>query len=198
MTSVEIVRKTLSRNRTKPAIGLIQEIPISLQMDIDFCGAIEEEIGKHGEKWERRKATASLGEHIPAKNGIYMFVLESQLGFQSAVGGIFKPAWIIYIGRAGNEVSQRTLKDRYKGEYSKYIGGDPDILWSDSAVNSRAERLKKYLSIYPLWYWYCVVDDRTKICDIEDNLIKIFNPPLNKVGKARLTFSQEAPAFRRY
>ncbi|NQE65004.1 hypothetical protein E1H18_785 [Caulobacter sp. RHG1] len=60
---------------------------------------------------------------------------------------------------------------------------------------NRAAALKKYLSLWPLEYWFLPVEDRTAIPDLEKRLIRLFAPPLNKIGRLRVR-TREMPAFK--
>lgn len=177
-------------------IGLGHDHPIGFQMDVDYCGAITDELAAKGSQWEKRLATPTLWNQIPSKPGVYLFLFESTLTLHTANEGQFRPRIVLYVGRAGDTISRRTLRERYRYEYSKYIGGDPEALWSDDPASTRSERLARYLTIYPLQYWYCIVEDYTKIADIERSLIKLLNPPLNVSGRAKLKLAAPMPAFR--
>ena len=165
-------------------------------MDVEFCSAINLEIAASATPWESFKATPTLWNQIPAKCGIYMFLFESTLRLTAVTSVPSAFQWVLYVGRAGSPDSTKTLKDRYRAEYSKYIGGDPNQLWDATHPRTREDRLKKYLSIYPLRYWFSIIEDRYKIPVIENRLIKILNPPLNVAGRSRLKIMQPEPAFR--
>jgi len=198
MSGPEIVRRTLAKYRENPAVGLNFTFPISWQMDEDACRAITDELKSHGTKWECRKAVPSLHNSIPAKTGIYMFSFHSKLSLDLASEDQFIPSWVLYIGRAGSKSSERTLKERYRSEYAKYVGGDLEELWSDAHPSCRADLMKRYLCIYPLQYWYSVVEDRTKIEYLEERMIRYLSPPLNRVGRPRVRVLEPKPAFRSY
>lgn len=196
MTGTQIVRDVLARHREQPSIGLGLTFPINWQIDSDLGAALSKDLNASGATWEVRRATPSLGQSIPAKCGLYMFVYRSHLRMSLADGADHQSTWVLYVGRAGSAESNRTLKDRYKGEYSKYVGGDPEHLWSTEPVGNRAGMLKRYLSIWPLEYWFLVVEDRRTISHLEDRLIKLFAPPLNRNGLLRLRKGEPQPAFR--
>ena len=198
MSGPDTVRRTLAKYRENPAVGLDFTFPISWQMDEDACEAITAELKTHGAQWERRHAVPDLHQSIPSKTGIYMFSFHSKINLDMASDGRFAPSWVLYVGRAGSRESERTLKERYRGEYAKYIGGDLENLWSDHPAKRRHELLKRYLCIYPLQYWWCVVEDRTKIEYLEQRLIRYISPPLNTIGRPRVRLHEPKPAFRSY
>lgn len=196
MTGTQIVRDVLARHREKPSIGLDIALPINWQMDVDLARVLKRDLEAGGHAWEVRRVTPSLGDMLPSKCGLYMFVFRSHLTMPMADGAEHRPSWVLYVGRAGNVESARTLKDRYKSEYAKYVCKDPECLWSESPVLSRAEALKRYLCIWPLEYWFLVMDDRATIALLEDRLIKLFAPPLNRNGRLRVRTGPPRPAFR--
>ncbi len=196
MSSAEEVKRCLALHRTDPPVGLMQEHPISYQMDTEFCDAFSKLLAEHGEQWEIRKATPTLWKQIPERSGVYMFIFESSFSLKAASGDLFHPRLVLYVGRAGDKESRKTLRDRYRAEYSKYIGGDMNTLWNDESPATRSARLARYLTIYPLQYWFCAIADHTRIAALEGALIKLLNPPLNISGRAKLKVSSPTPAFR--
>jgi hypothetical protein len=196
MSSAEAVKRQLALHRMSPPVGLNQDHPITYQMDKEFCEAISSQLKDCGGQWEIRKATPTLWKQIPEKCGVYLFLFESSLTLQTASGPNFHPRLVLYVGRAGDQASRKTLRDRYKAEYSKYVGGDPAQLWGEDRAATRSERLSRYLAIYPLQYWFCTIEDHSKIADAERSLIKLLNPPLNVAGRAKVRVLPPAPAFR--
>ncbi len=196
MSSAEEVKRHLALHRMSPPVGLNQDHPITYQMDVDFCSAISEQLKQCGAQWEVRKATPTLWKQIPEKCGVYLFLFESPLSLNTANGTEFHPKLVLYVGRAGDHESNKTLRDRYKAEYSKYVGGDLSQLWREERAANRSERLSRYLAIYPLQYWFCTIEDRSKIANVERTLIKLLNPPLNVAGRAKVRVSPPEPAFR--
>ncbi len=113
-------------------------LPIHHQMDEDFCSVVTQDLKTNGAHWERRLATPTLWQQLPADTGLYMFVFASTLSLQlaGAASNTFSPTWVLYVGRAGSPDSHRTIKDRYKGEYGKYVGADPEVLWNEHSCLS--------------------------------------------------------------
>ena len=173
-----IVRQTLARHREDPPLGIELMLPVHHHMDQDFCAAVSKDLREYCAAWEKRLAIPDLWKQLPAESGVYVFVFASPLYLQTT-SEMFSPAWVLYVGRAGDANSRRTIRDRYKGEYGKYIGKDPDILWTSVPCSSREDRLSLYLTIYPLFYWYATVEDRERIPFIEDRLIKLLAPMIN-------------------
>lgn len=165
-------------------------------MDEEIAKALAKDLKSNGARWERKRATPTLANSIPAKSGLYMFVYRAHLEFDLETGEAFKPTWILYVGRAGNNTSTQTLRDRYQKEYCKYIGGDLNQLWDENVARGRSEVLRRYLTIWPLDYWYLVIEDRSSIVHLEDRLIKLFAPPLNRHGRLKLKTGPAAPAFK--
>lgn len=198
MSSPALVRQTLAKYRDEPAVGLDFTFPISWQMDEEACQAISRELAAHAGKWERFRAVSDLHKSLPAKPGVYMFSFHSKISLNIADEGQFVPSWILYVGRAGSQESERTLQERYRSEYSKLVGGNVEELWVGPHPKGRHEILRKYLRIYPLYYWYCVIEDRNKIEHLEKRLIKYLSPPLNTIGRPRVRVIDTKPAFKRY
>lgn len=189
------VRQTLARHREDPPAGIVMMLPIHHQMDKDFCGAVSDDLAKCGAAWEKRLATPDLWKQLPDESGIYMFVFTSSLCLQTT-SETYSPSWVLYVGRAGSGSSRRTIRDRYKGEYSRYVGKDPEILWTAGVPSSRDDRMSQYLTIYPLYYWYTTVAQRERIPHIEDRLIKLLAPMINGRQLPRLRAQPPQPAFR--
>ncbi|WP_017963186.1 hypothetical protein [Rhizobium leguminosarum] len=196
MTSQQSVREALARHRGKPAAALPINFPIYWQIDADLGKAITSDMAGVGSKWECKRATSNLTGAIPDESGVYMFVFKSHYTLEVDMAEQFTPKWVLYVGRAGDGKSTQTLRSRYRGEYRKYIGGAIDSLWSDPPPKGRAQVLGRYLAIWPLEYWYLVVDDREKIPSLEDRLIKLFAPPLNRIGQLKAKLGETRPAFR--
>jgi hypothetical protein len=195
MSSAEEIKRLLTLHKLDPPVGLSQEHPITYQMDSEYCQTLSREINQYGGQWEIRKATPTLWRQIPEKCGVYLFLFESPLALTTADGRIFNPRLVLYVGRAGDHQSRKTLRDRYRTEYCKYVGGDLGKLWVEQRAATRADRLSRYLPM-PLQYWFCAIEEYSKIAGIEQSLIKLLNPPLNKAGKSKVKISPPVPAFR--
>jgi hypothetical protein len=194
LTNPEAVRHSLARHRDKRPIGLETLFQIDRQIDLDFAKMLENDLTIYGD-WERRRATPALGDQLPNTTGLYMFLFQSHMNFHVAELGKRRMASILYIGRAGGNISENTLRNRYRNEYANYIGADPDILWQENPARGRQQLLKRYMAIWPLDYWFLCVSDRDKIESLEDRLIKLYSPPLNSNGRLRVRASEPRPAF---
>ena len=166
MTGIQIIRDALARHREQPSIGLGLTFPINWQIDSDLGSTLSKDLGNTGGSWEIRRATPGLWHSIPSKCGLYMFVYRSHLKMNLENGSGHQATWMLYVGRAGSSESARTLKERYRSEYGKYVGGDPENLWSSDPLINRADLLRRYLSIWPLEYWFLVVEDRDQITSV--------------------------------
>ncbi|MEW6426865.1 MAG: hypothetical protein AB1568_02395 [Thermodesulfobacteriota bacterium] len=162
-----------------------------------YCNSLSTKVLKIcSGKWEKLTATPGLADSLPDKPGIYMFVWRTYFPF------IFDDSTsyiklILYIGKSGELGCNGTLKSRYKGEYSKIVKSNSENIWKISKLNSRKERLDKFLNLYELEYWFIVMDNCDNLSDIlklEDELIKLFNPPANKKG-IRMKYSTLTDAF---
>ena len=194
------VREALARNRDRPSINLSFDFPINWQIDLELSETLAKDLKTHGAAWEILRATPDLASSIPPKHGVYMFVYRSHLKLQVAdqsAHPLDHPiTWVLYVGRAGSSASERTLRDRYKTEYCKYITGEIENLWSDHPNNQRTAKLKKYLNLWPLEYWFLTIEDRNTIEGLENRLIKLFAPPLNSNSKLSVTKGVPKPAFK--
>ena len=200
MSGPTIVRDVLARHREDPSIALAFEFAIYWQMDQDIGATLGKDLRNLCSKWEVRRAIPSLWTSLPSCSGLYMFVYRTPLSFECANDAMVEPRWVLYVGRAGNRDKPGSLKQRYREEYHRYVGGHPEALWNSEKPDTRADRLKKYLTIYPLEYWFCSVNDHRDVVALEDRLIKLFSPPLNDKSRLRLKplKSQQQPAFKVY
>ncbi len=158
-------------------------LPLIPSVDEPHCSAWERQLKKLATPWEVRRATPELWNQIPAAAGLYMFVWRIPVSF--AVTGkdphFFR--YLLYCGQAGAGASRNTLRDRYKTEYSKYLKGDPADLFETTAPTGRKEWLSRWLLLHPLEFWWSEVEDKTKVADLERELIRILAPPLNTQHK---------------
>ena len=171
-------------------------LPVHTLIDAVHCSSISKLIHRNGAMWERHLATPTLGESLPDKKGLYMFVWKPQLKLEvENPRHTFQPSWVVYVGKAGIDGGTHdTVRHRYQTEYSKYVGKDPSALWSSAASDSRHERLSRYLTLRPLEYWFLPVMDPTQLHHLERSLIKIINPPANRQHGSRLRTTVTEPA----
>lgn len=95
MTGTQIIRNVLARHREKPSIGLEITLPINWQMDVDLARALKGDLEFDGHGWEVRRATPSLGNMLPSKCGLYMFVFRSHLTMPMANEADHRPSWVL-------------------------------------------------------------------------------------------------------
>lgn len=136
LPSAKAIRDVLAVHRDQPSIALDFSFPINWQMDETIGETLVNDLKKFGGEWEAMRATKSLGDHLPAKTGLYMFVFRSPVELLKS-GVAHRPLWVFYVGRAGGRASNHTLKSRYRGEYSKYVCGDPAQLWIACHLDQR-------------------------------------------------------------
>ena len=193
----QIVQDCLARHRHEapPAISL--NFPVFPNLDVAMCNVVSADLASVGNHWECSRAVKDLWRNLPAESGLYMFVFRSPLSL-AMDGYSYKPSWVLYVGRAGSPTSKNTIKARYKSDYSKHVDGDPELLWHNAAVDNREEKLRRYLTIYPIEFWWLPVSDRAKIKNLEDHLIKLLDPLLNRNQRLSLKAEPAKPAFRNY
>lgn len=192
----QAVKRAIARHIDGPPASLGMLLPIDRHMNFDLCDGLGADLAKHCGPWEVLRATPSLWQQLPDYPGLYMFVFASGLSLQREPPNFpFNPAWVLYIGRAGCDRSKGTLRSRYKSEYQKYVGGDPEILWSNKPPESRADRIARCLAIWPLQFWFTVVNDSSTISNLEERLIRLLNPPANHHKGRRLRYGPAEPAF---
>lgn len=192
----EEFRRVLQKHREEPASPLQFEPCLELLMDNDYCQILSQSIFDTGASWERLRAVSSLATRIPDDPGVYMFVWSPEFTIRFAAppeqAGF---RWVLYVGRAGGlDGGTGTLRQRYANEYSKYVAQDPSRVWDSEAATTRTDRLKRYLTLRPLEYWYLPLKDPQEIQYLERRLIRLFGPPLNHQGK-RLRLGKPTPAF---
>lgn len=163
-------------------------IPVDRLADEQHCEQLMQDLedaAADGWAWDRRPAHRRTHEHLPTLPGLYVFVWNPTFEFRFTDGNVRAP-FVLYVGRAGGPDSQNTLKGRYRAQYSRIVGGDPEGFWHDIGVLDRNKRLTLYLSLHPLEFWYLVVDDVDTLPELEKRLTTLYSPPLNRTGGPRL------------
>jgi len=192
-------RRAISRFRDTPASGLFFAPALEKFLDESVVRDIQEEFRGNGLKWERLNATPALASQLPRLRGIYMFVWTPGPVFEFASGSHrHHTAWILYIGKAGVEGgASDTFQDRYRHAYQRYVGGDPSVVWDGELPGAgREDRLKRYLTLRPLQYWYLPLTDVGYIPILERRLVQLFRPPLNTHhGGIRARLGKPSPAW---
>lgn len=186
----ERLKQTLAANRNRPINHLIREIPIQSLIDSDYCLQASNEIHDTFRRWEKFKVNPDVALILPDRNGVYMFCWEPPLYFHfEEVCKSFD--WCLYVGKAENT----TIRGRFESEYRNYVSGDPKQLFKKMENPDRKERLAKYFCLQPLSIWCLPVDDKQLIPDLEDKLIDLLNPPLNKQKSLRGKLCKSEQAF---
>lgn len=197
MSTAWTLQDLVDLNSGEPGRPLTLHVPTGLLLDTSRCQMIERQIrgASEGGAWEIVPARAVAASSIPKEPGIYMFVWRPSLTFiRSKPNSPYSPRFVLYIGRAGGEESRQTLHSRFK-TYRKYLGSDPQALWSEAHLGKRVDRLSCFLSLEPIEYWFIVCSNAADIREIEARLIAVLNPPINrkrepilKVGNSRSAF----------
>lgn len=185
----------LIEHRDDPTPFLDLRLPLLKLLDMPYCGALTKKLEDVAGEWETMKATQRAADRLPAQPGLYMFVWRPPLLFRAPR----KPdsfAYILYVGKAGAEQSDATIKSRYR-EYARYLEGDPELLWEEPLVRDRRNLFSRYLMLEPLELWYSVIPDRQEVSRLERQLVHMLNPPLNdQLTPRRGRFKTTEPAFR--
>jgi hypothetical protein len=185
----------LVEQRDEPTPFFDLRLPLLQLLDTPYCESVNKRLREVCGEWEVMVATERAADRLPAEPGLYMFVWRPPLRFRSPQ----KPdsfAYILYVGEAGAEQSDSTIKKRYR-EYARYLAGGSDVLWREPLVRDRRNMFSRYLKLEPLEFWYTVIADRQQVGPLEKQLVHMLNPPLNDqlTPKGRLTTPQ--PAFPR-
>ena len=184
------LKSILALNRNRSIRSLVNEIPIQALIDEDFCTQVSTAMNSGSQKWQKLRAYPDVGQMLPDRHGIYMFCWEPSLLFQTE-SGASRFDWCLYVGKADDT----SIRKRFEGEYKNYIMCDPRLLYETKESMKRDQRLSKYLCLQPLSIWFLVVDDKSLIADLEDKLIDLLNPPLNKQKSLRGRYLQAESAF---
>jgi len=163
-------------------------------IDSNYCRNLTLLLHVKDLEWERYLATPTLGDALPREKGIYMFVWRPDFSMKFENNIEERLTWILYVGKAGIEGGTNdTLKDRYKSEYSKYVGKDAGCLWEKTDVSARRDRLKRYLTLRPLEYWCLPLENTGDILLYETKLLTLLRPPLNTQHSTYITPGKPEP-----
>lgn len=184
------LRSILAQNRNRPINNLETEIPVQALIDEDFCVQVSAVMNSGSNKWQKLLAHPDVGTMLPDRHGIYMFCWEPPLEFQTETS-VNRFDRCLYVGKA----DKTTIRGRFEAEYKGLIKRDPSLLFKTNETMSRKQRLEKYLCLHPLSIWFLVVDGKSSISDLEDKLIDLLNPPLNKQKSLRGRYLQAETAF---
>jgi hypothetical protein len=196
--AVEALGELVRQYRDSPSPVLPNQLALLRLLDKAGCETLRGDLQRHGLPWEVRMATQRTWEMIPDQPGLYMFVWRPWFRFDVAEEQ--RPidlVQVLYVGQAGSgKYRQATLRSRYKTGYSKYFPSDPARLWEEREVLRRNDRLERYLSLQPLEYWFTVIEAREQIGLLEDRLLQMLNPVINRDRRPKLVRGAAQPAFR--
>ncbi|WCO66239.1 hypothetical protein PO878_17190 [Iamia majanohamensis] len=185
----------VAANRDRPSPMLDSSWALQRLLDPEVSHLVRA-LEAHCGEWEVHQATQRLWQALPEQPGIYMFVWRPEFRFHLAGQGRCDALHqILYVGRSGGANSSRTLRDRYR-DYLKFLSGSPERIWEAEGVSTRSSRLKRYLPLRPLEFWFSVVEDPFQVAPLEDRLIKVLNPPLNDSLTPKGRPKSPEPAFR--
>ena len=195
---IDEIAELVLRHRDSDSPVIEVEWALLRLLDKNHCSMLEKDLGTRACPWEVHLATERLWEMLPSKPGLYMFVWRPPFRFEVAEGR--RPGdvhQVLYIGQAGaGDGATTTLRERYKS-YSRYLRGSPERLWGQGEPITRPKRLERYLTLRPLEYWFAVVEDRGQIALLEDRLLQLLNPPVNRERRPKLIARTPRPAFSR-
>ena len=195
MSSKSDIEKALGRHRAEDHLPISIDMPLTYQLDLTFSAAIMNDLNYECSPWVRAIATKQLTKSLPEKPGLYVFAFGPNMEIQFETGQNHRPLTVLYIGQAGADGGN--LRQRYAGEYQKYVGEDPAILWKEfDGLPKRTDLLKRYLTIYPLEFWYTTSTSVSALLDLEKRMVHLLNPPLNMRLKPRLRKGRTTPAFK--
>lgn len=112
-------------------------------------------------KWKRVRFSKTGVRSLPDdKMGLYTFIAEPQIAGHSAV------RYLLYVG----EAQDQSLRKRV----TSYL--------YESAKEKPRVHVSEMLAKFPnhLWLYFAVVDDRSSIPKIEEQLLEAFLPPFNR------------------
>ena len=191
------IRESLQRHADEPPIPLGFELSVSHLLDTDRCDVLTQDLTTLGSPWECAAATQELADILPMCAGLYMFVWIPDFVL-TTVGGKgtrdYRHQYVLYVGKAAGG-AHGTIRGRYKNEYQQYVCQDPELLWEIKTASRREQRLKKYLNLWPLEFWYKEVEHPEKITNLEKRLIGMLSPPINVQSKPRFKLAKQEPAF---
>jgi hypothetical protein len=179
---MDAFERLVTVNRSNTAGPICIQLPLTNVLDKRWCEEMSRTIMMRS-KWTVCEATSNLHEILPPKMGLYMFVWKIPFPMPSTKLADSHFRTIVYIGQAGGKSTENTLQKRYRQEYSSIVGCHPESLWINEP-KSRQEKLRRYLNLRDLEFWYHDhLNDWTLLEFFENQLISIYNPPANTIGK---------------
>ncbi|RPK63409.1 hypothetical protein EES43_11590 [Streptomyces sp. ADI96-02] len=186
MATPDTVARAVIRHRLDASPALEIQLGITPMLDLPAHQLLQGDLKRLASPWEKLTAVESIVDSIPDEPGLYMFVWRPTIKLSMADGSEGGFHHVLYIGHAGGAGQLgNTLRNRFR-DYRKHLRGNPEDLWTREPPTSRAGRLTYYLALHPLEFWFATVDDRSKIKNLEDRLIHLYNPPINTQGGPKL------------
>lgn len=192
-TQHKTLAELLGEHRDHPTPTLDLNVPLLRLLDAEANARLTKKLKEVAGAWEVMLAKEKLWQALPKEPGVYMFVWRPTFRFQMH-DGPESVSYVLYVGQAGAQPSGSTLRERYKG-YSKYLAGHIDKLWEESKIRTRDSMLARYLKLEPLEFWYSVIPDPKDVGLLEDQLVKLFMPPLNANLRPKMRLTKPQPAF---
>ncbi|HCX01853.1 MAG TPA: hypothetical protein DHO02_05570 [Syntrophaceae bacterium] len=179
----------MSNNTLKKAIldnfgarspSIVFEIPPDRLVNKEYSENLSREVFTNFE-WEVFIASRDIVGRIPETPGLYMFVWKPYLTLKNISGNV-DLRYILYVGKANSHTSN--LRTRFRIDYFDVIKQHPHLLWDKVDVENREDRLRKYLNLWEIEYWFCSITnalDVEKIEKLEVELISTLNPLINDI-----------------
>lgn len=187
---MDAFERLVTVNRSNPAGVVSIQLPLTNILDKRWCAEMSRSIMKQF-KWTVCEATSALHETLPSRMGLYMFVWKLPFPMPCTKFTDHHFRTIVYIGHAGGKSTENTLQKRYRQEYAAIVGGHPESLWGPEP-KTREEKLRRFLNLRDLEFWYHEHLSDWELLEVfENELISIYNPPANTIGKN----SESARAF---
>lgn len=178
------LRKAILDNIGRRAPSLVFEIPPDRLINKEFSDNLCDDVFNKM-KWEVLVASQSIVNRIPETPGIYMFIWKPYFKLINDKGSC-EFRYVLYVGQANSETSN--LRTRFRSDYYDFIKNCPDSIWDKIEYENREQRLKKYLNLWELEYWFCSItnsDDFKKIDKYEKELIETLGPMINDMHKPK-------------
>jgi len=178
-------RAIVEGRQDEEALSIAISLNLPWLLSSGRCQALASDLRTLGNSWEALPVTPGLAEQIPPSPGLYLFVWKPQFEFNFGIHAPRqRPLYALYVGKAGiRGGTQDTLRTRFRSAYERYIHGDPSVLWERGRVPiNREDRLRTFLTLRPLEYWFLPLSDRSRIDDverIEKKLQLLLSPPIN-------------------
>lgn len=195
MSETQKLQAALQQWKDAPLAPVAWQIPLQRLLDDDYCTQVTNLLSQQSVGWECMKATPNLWKQLPRHRGVYMFVWRPilYLGMENGQNSqLFLP---VYVGKAGGVPSNNTLDNRYKTEYRAYLGDNPKLLWTITETTHRVSRLKRYLQLRPLEFWFLPTKDAESADCVESHLLNTLSPPANSRPGAMARLKPPQPAF---